>query len=128
MSSTTILTGNLTADPTLRQCEDRPVCTFRLASHHRYCDTTTGEWKNRDTLFIDVTCWGTLATNVAQSLSKGQSVIVSGRLRTEEFVPRGSERPVTVISLIAQTVGPDLRYSAVEVQKRSEKTEEDKKM
>lgn len=110
MSNTITLMGNLASDPQLRHTTERPVASFRLASNHRYFDSTSQEWKESDTLFIETVCWGTLGENVAATLQKGDAVIVTGRLLSDEFTPQGAERPVTVVKLNATTVGSDLRY------------------
>lgn len=110
MSNTTVILGNLANDPQLREAGSRPVCNFRVASNRRYFDPATQEWKENESLFLDVSCWGSLAENVAQTLHKGDAVIVNGRLRTEEFTPQGSDRVASVVKLIATTVGKDLRY------------------
>lgn len=110
MSNTTVILGNLANEPQLRDTASRPVCNFRIASNRRYFDATTQDWKENESLFLDVSCWGNLAENVAQTLHKGDAVIVHGRLRTEEFTPQGTDRVVSVVKLTATTVGKDLRY------------------
>ena len=110
MSNTITLMGNLASDPQLRHAAERPVASFRLASNHRYFDSPSRSWKENDTLFIETVCWGNLGENVAATLQKGDAVIVTGRLLSDEFTPQGAERPVTVVKLTATTVGLDLRF------------------
>lgn len=88
MSNNTVILGNLANDPQLRDTGNRPVCNFRIASNRRYFDSSAQEWKENDTLFLEVSCWGNLAENVASTLGKGDAVIVNGHLLTEEFVPQ----------------------------------------
>ena len=110
MSNYITLMGNLASDPQLRHAAERTVASFRLASNHRYFDSASQSWKGNEALFIETVCWGNLGENVAATLHKGDTVIVTGSLVSDEFIPQGEERSVTVIKLTATTVGKDLRY------------------
>ena len=71
MSQSNVATfhGNLVADPVLRKTAGGlTVASFRLASNNRRYDTSRSEWVDGDTVFISVTCWRQLATNVAACL------------------------------------------------------------
>ncbi len=73
------LVGNLVEDPELRFTPSgQPVARFRVASTPRYKDSTTGEWKDGDSLFLTCTVWRQAAENVAESLTYGMRVIVTG--------------------------------------------------
>src|SRR6266581_2390261 len=76
------IAGNLVDDPELRFTPSgQPVAKFRVASTPRFRDNTTGEWKDGDSLFLTCNVWRQAAENVAESLTRGTRVIVSGRLR-----------------------------------------------
>ena len=61
-------------------------------------------------------CWGTLAENVAASVSKGIRVIVEGRLDQRSWeTPQGDKR--SKIEITADEVSPSLRWASVEVQR-----------
>jgi single-strand DNA-binding protein len=80
--TTTTVTGNLTADPELRVTgTGRPVAQFTVASTSRVLDPTSGEWRDGSTLFLRCTAWLRMAENVAQTLRKGDRVVVTGRLQ-----------------------------------------------
>jgi single-strand DNA-binding protein len=100
--------GNLVAEPRLAETKDgQAVASFRLASTPRRFDRGTGEWKDGDTLFTNVTCWRALAENVSVSLKKGSSVIVLGRLSVRPYETKdGDKRQSVDIDAIA--VGPEL--------------------
>lgn len=115
MSNSTVILGNLANDPQLREAGNRPVCNFRIASNRRYFDSSSQEWKESDPLYLDVAAWGNVGKNVAKSLHKGDAVIVTGRLHTEEFTPKDSDRVATVVKLTATTVGVDLRYTTATI-------------
>ncbi|HJZ26154.1 MAG TPA: single-stranded DNA-binding protein, partial [Streptosporangiaceae bacterium] len=74
------ITGNLVDDPELRFTPaGQPVAKFRIASTPRYLDKNTNEWKDGDSLFLTCNVWRQAAENVAESLTRGMRVIVSGR-------------------------------------------------
>ncbi len=78
-----ILIGNLTKDPEVRYTPSgTPAANFRLAVNHRY---KSGEELKEDVCFIDVVVFGKQAENCGQYLSKGQSVIVDGRLQERRW-------------------------------------------
>lgn len=85
---------------------------FRMASTVRRRDYTTGEWRDGSTLYLTVTCRRRLMSGVVHSLAKGDPVIVTGELRTNEYTTRdGVAR--TDLELSATAVGPDLARCTV---------------
>ncbi|MFD9152351.1 single-stranded DNA-binding protein, partial [Streptomyces diastaticus] len=71
------LVGNVVADPELRFTPSgAPVANFRVASTPRTFDRQTNEWKDGDTLFLSVSVWRQQAENVAESIKRGDRVIV----------------------------------------------------
>ena len=72
--------GRLTADPEMKFTDGGTArTTFRVAVNRYYKDKA-GE-KKEETTFIPVVCWGNLAENVSNYLSKGREVYLGGRLR-----------------------------------------------
>ena len=105
--------GNLVADPSQRPVGDgSKVTRFRLAASGRRFDNATNEWVNTDAVFMTVSCWRQLGDNVMQSLRKGDTVIVHGRLRFREFDdPNHAGERRQAYEIDASSVGPDLsRY------------------
>ena len=101
MTNDTILTivGNLTADPDLRFTPaGAAVTTFTVASTPRTYDRQQGEWKDGQALFMRCTVWRDAAENVADTLTRGTRVIVTGRLKQRSFETRDGEQR-TVIEL-----------------------------
>jgi single-strand DNA-binding protein len=111
------VTGNLTGEPETRTtAAGVAVVAFRIASNTRRFDKGAGDFKDGDPLYINVTAWRTLGVNVAASLRKGDSVIVTGRLLFREYDDRdGNHRSIHEIDAVA--VGPDLSRSAVDVRR-----------
>lgn len=121
MAGDTIITvvGNLTADPELRfTSSGAAVASFTVASTPRTFDRQSGEWKDGEALFMRCSIWRQAAENVAESLTRGARVIVSGRLKQRSYDTREGEKR-TVIELEVDEVGPSLRYATAKVNKVS---------
>lgn len=117
MAGETVITviGNLTADPELRFTPTgAPVASFTVASTPRIMDRASNEWRDGDALFLRCSAWRQLAENVAESLSRGSRVIVTGRLKQRSYETREGEKR-TVIELEVDEVGPSLRYATARV-------------
>jgi len=111
------ITGNLVDDPELRFTPaGQPVAKFRIASTPRYLDKNTNEWKDGDSLFLTCNVWRQAAENVAESLTRGMRVIVSGRLRQRSYETKEGEKR-TVYEIEVDDVGPSLRNASAKVNK-----------
>jgi single-strand DNA-binding protein len=111
--------GNLTADPELRFTPSgAAVANFTVASTPRTFDRQTNEWKDGEALFLRCNIWREAAENVAESLTRGARVIVSGRLKQRSFETREGEKR-TVVELEVDEIGPSLRYATAKVNKAS---------
>jgi single-strand DNA-binding protein len=100
------VTGQVGTDVDHRETNGGPLTTFRLASTPRRYDRSQGAWLDEPTTWFSVQCWRGLATNVKSSISKGQPVVVTGRLRTSEWTQEGETHSRLVLD--AATVGHDL--------------------
>jgi single-strand DNA-binding protein len=107
--TTTIICGNLTDTPELRFTPNgAAVASFRVAVTPRVREGDT--WKDGDTSFFRITCWRQLAENATDSLSKGDRVIVVGRLKTRSWETDEGERR-TVVEVDAEEIGASLRWA-----------------
>lgn len=91
-----LLIGRLTRDPELRFTSGtgNAVATFSLAVDRNYV-SQNGQ---READFINIVCWRKLAEHVANNLSKGRLVAVSGSIQTRKYQAQdGSNRYVTEI-------------------------------
>jgi single-strand DNA-binding protein len=121
MAGDTVITviGNLTADPELRFTPSgAAVANFTVASTPRSFDKQSGEWKDGEALFLRCNIWRQAAENVAETLTRGSRVIVSGRLKQRSYETREGEKR-TVVELEVEEVGPSLRYATAKVNKVS---------
>ena len=108
--------GNLTADPELRfgQASQTPYARMRIAVS---TPKVEGNWSGeRETNFYDVTAFATLAVNVAECLTKGTRVVVTGREEVRIWTGEdGTEREAK--GILADAIAPDLRWATAKVMK-----------
>jgi single-strand DNA-binding protein len=119
MAGETVITviGNLTDDPELRFTPSgAAVANFTVASTPRTFDKNSNEWKDGDALFLRCSIWRQSAENVAESLTKGMRVVVSGRLRQRSYQTKEGENR-TVVELEVEEIGPSLKYATAKVTK-----------
>jgi single-strand DNA-binding protein len=112
--STITVIGTLGREPELRYTNGgRAVCSFSVAENRTWTDHA-GE-RQEATTWLDVSCWASLAENAAASLVKGSRVIVTGRVEQREWEKDGQKR--TAWQIVADAIGPDLRFAQVQVEK-----------
>lgn len=115
MTQVTIV-GNLIDAPELRFTPaGKAVANFVVAESQRVRDADGG-WKDGDSTFWRCSIWDSQAENMAESLSKGQRVIVVGEAKQRSFETRDGEKR-TVIEVTATEVGPSLRWATAKVEK-----------
>lgn len=117
MSTMITTEANLTADPELRYAKTtgQAVCTIRLAASMRR-KNLEGEYADTPPVFYEATVWGVLAENTADSVRKGDRVIVHGTTYDEEWTDReGQTRVKHTIQVSA--IGASLRYATTTIQR-----------
>ncbi|MGI8426774.1 MAG: single-stranded DNA-binding protein [Actinomycetota bacterium] len=115
MSNNVTVVGNLTREPELKYTPSgAAVAKFGIAVN-RFYTNRNGE-KVEQTDFFNVNAWRQLAENIAESLSTGVRVIVSGRVQSRSWeTEEGQKR--TVVEIEADEVGPSLRWATAAVTK-----------
>ncbi len=90
-----ILMGRLTRDPEVRITPtEKTVCTFTLAVDRPF----TGKDGQREADFINIVVWGKSAELCGNNVSKGQRLLVEGRLQLRNYVGKdGNKRYVTEV-------------------------------
>lgn len=103
-------TARLTRDPEIRFTGGgKAVVNLNLAFNERIKDRDTGEWKDGSTIFVNGSAWGQFAENIAESLSKGDEVIVSGKLGTDTYDKRDGTGQGFSVTLAIYAIGPNLK-------------------
>jgi len=115
--TTLTLIGNLTGDPEVRFLESGvAMAKFTVASTPRTFDKTSNQWMDGEAMFLNCTAWRQLAENVAESLTKGIRVVVTGRLRQHHWdTPEGEKR--SMFQLDVEEIGPSLKFATAKVTK-----------
>jgi len=114
----TTVVGNLTADPELRFTPSgAAVANFTVASTPRSFNRQTSEWDDGETLFMRCSIWREAAENVAESLARGDRIVVTGRIVSRSWDDKDTGDKRTVVEMQADEVGPSLRYATAKVTK-----------
>jgi single-strand DNA-binding protein len=120
----TTIAGNLVDTPELRFTNNgTPVTNLRVAVTQRIQDN--GTWRDGDTSFFKVNVWRGQAEHLADSLAKGDRVMVTGRLRQRTWeTPEGEKRSVAEIE--ADEVGASLKFATAKVERATERGPSDR--
>lgn len=94
------VSGNLTRDPELVETSGDPICKMRIAINGRE-KKANGDWGDR-AHYIDVSVWGKQGENANRYLSKGDSVMIHGSLRYEEWEANDGSGKRNRISITAR--------------------------
>lgn len=112
--NTITIIGNVTRDPELRYLTSgTALAQLGVAVNRRYMQNN--EWQE-ETSFFDVVCWRDLADNVSESISKGDRIIVTGRLEQRSWETQDGDKR-SKVEIVADEVGPSLRWATARVEK-----------
>ena len=89
-----ILTGNITKDAELRYtANDKAYSKFSIANNEGYGD-------NKKTNFFNCTLWGKSAENISRFLTKGQKVLITGKVEINDYKDKeGIDRKIIDINV-----------------------------
>lgn len=109
MSDTITVVGNVATAPRRTVTQNGvSITNFRVASAQRRFDRARGEWTDGQTNWYSISAFRMLADNAHASLSKGDRVVVTGRLRLREWDANG-QRGMTA-EIDADALGADLLW------------------
>ena len=113
MANQAIISGSITSEPELRFLNNgKAVCNFSMR-------LVTGAKKDSadyaPSMFLDVTAWEKLGENVAESLKKGDRVVVTGKLTQDEWDDKDTGQKRTKVKVVAFEVAADLSYATAAV-------------
>lgn len=115
MSSLTFA-GNLTHDPELRFTQaGHAVVSFSVAVANRHFDQATKSWVQDQPTFWRCVAWRATAENIAESLTKGTRVIITGKVTTKTWEKDGEQR--NSLQVEVEEIGPSLRYATAKLTK-----------
>jgi single-strand DNA-binding protein len=114
--------GNLVADPDYGESQNgTKFAKFTVAVTDRKLED--GKWVDGDTQYHRTTVFGRTAENVRASLAKGDTVIVNGNLEFRHWTDQATGEPRAATEVVADSVGPSLRYTTAEVTRRTPKAD-----
>lgn len=113
MTTPITIVGNVTSDPELRFTPaGAAVANLTVAVNER--KKVGDQWEDDGATFYRVAVWREQAEAVAESISKGMRVIVTGNLRTSTYATKeGVER--LSLDVTADEVAPSLRWATAKV-------------
>lgn len=110
------LEGNLTGDPEHGTGESgNEYARFTVAVNDRRLNETTGRWEDAGTVFHRVVVFSQQARHVADSLHKGDSVLLAGDLRFGTYVDKETGQTRETRDVIADNVAASLKFTSVDV-------------
>ena len=115
MDNSVTVVGNLASDPELRcTSSGTAMANISIAVNRRWRDRNN-EWQE-ETSFFRGTLWREQAENAAESLHKGDRVMIAGSLEQRSWeTPEGDKR--SVVELRIDDIGPSLRWATASVNK-----------
>jgi len=114
------IVGNLADDPELRYTQGGvAVVSVRVGSTPRTLNRSTNEWVDGETVWVRCTAWREAAENIAQSLTKGTRVVVTGRLKAPSAYQSAQGEARASLELEIDEIGPSLRYATASITRRA---------
>jgi single-strand DNA-binding protein len=113
MSQPLTIVGNLAADVELKFTpQGKAVAKFPVATSERF-KNEKGEWDSRNLTYWNVSVWDKQAENVADTLSKGDEVIIYGKAYTTSWEDKNTGEKRSRMEVTATKVAVSLnRVSA----------------
>lgn len=108
--------GNLTGDPEHGTSDNgNEYARFSVAVNDRRLNDTTGRWEDAGSVFHRVVVFNQQARHVADSLHKGDAVLVAGDLRFGTYTDTATGQTRETRDIVADNVGASLKYGGVTV-------------
>ena len=118
------IVGNLGGDPELRYTQGGiAVVSVNVGSTPRTYNRTTNAMEDGETVWVRCTAWREVAENVAQTLTKGTRVVVTGRLKAPNAYQSASGEARASLELEIDEIGPSLRYATTAITRRAREAE-----
>ncbi|WP_169583260.1 MULTISPECIES: single-stranded DNA-binding protein [Microbacterium] len=110
--------GNLTGDPEHGTGESgTDYARFTVAVNDRRLNEETQRWEDAGTVFHRIVVFNQQARHVADSLRKGDSVLVAGDLRFGTYVDKDSGQTRETRDIVADNVGASLKFTGIAVER-----------
>ena len=129
MTQTIVASGLVATEPQVNKTtKGDTVVSFRMACSGRRFNQDEGNWQDTPTNWYTVVCFRRLAEHVGGSISKGDRVLVRGKVRIRDW--DNGERSGTTVEIDADSLGHDLMFGTSEFnrvgfEKEAQEQEED---
>lgn len=108
-------TGRLTDEVQLRfGANGGAIATISIAFNDRKRDDQ-GNWVDGDVCYLRGSAFRQLAECAAETLTRGMEVVVSGRLKTDQWVDKQSGEKRSALNLMIESIGPNLAFATARV-------------
>jgi single-strand DNA-binding protein len=112
--NTITVVGNITRDPELKFLNSgQAAVRLSVAVNRRWQNRQTQEWEERVSYF-EVTGYGSMAENAANSLTKGTRVLVTGRLEQRSWETENGDKR-SIVEINADEIAPSLKFATAVV-------------
>lgn len=109
--------GNVTTDPELRFTSNgTAVANFTVAKNTQWYDSNKNQWMENEPLFFRCNVWREQAENVAESIRKGDRVVVYGQLQNRTFQTKEGEKR-SVWEITVDEIGASLKWASAVIAK-----------
>lgn len=112
MDNSVNLVGRLTRDPELRFASSGTAMANAGIAVNNRRKGANGEYDD-EAHFFDLQLFGSLAEHAAESLSRGDRVILTGRLSFRQWEKDGEKK--SKVEVLVDAIGPDLRWATAQV-------------
>jgi single-strand DNA-binding protein len=120
------ITGTACADADLKYTPTgKPVANLTVACNPRRLDQTTDQWVDGTPTFWSCQVWGPAAESVADSIRKGDRVMVIGRVKANVWTPSEGEHADIEqkrLDVIVDEIGLSLRFHPAKTVKTARAT------
>lgn len=118
MTDTITVTGLVATTPRhIVTGDGLAITSFRLASTQRKFDRKEQKWVDAETNWYTITCFRDLAKNVVASVTKGQRIVLTGKLRIRDWATE--DKRGTNVEIEAEALGHDLTWGTSEFTRQS---------
>jgi single-strand DNA-binding protein len=109
--------GNAATAPELAYTPtQKPFVRLLVAENQGHRNRESGEWIEDEATFWPVTVWGDAALNIAESINKGDRVVVTGRTRTSTWTTAEGDKRSRV-EVVADEVAASTRFARLRIAK-----------
>lgn len=104
MHFTGTIRGNLISSELRFTHDGKPIWNGRVAVNHKRKNRDTGSYEDSGTTWINITAFGYLAENAAETLNDKNIIEASGRMETREYTKKDGNQGSS-LEMVADSLG-----------------------